>query len=176
MPNVDQRDWDKVRADYVSGTKSLRKLSDEYGIPYRRSYEHSRTEGWVEQRKQYREAASAKSVDMAIERRAQALANIMSASDQMAERLLEESVPGAISGARDLADAAKALKYVADTLAQVYGLQTPAQKHRQRMDEERLELDKRRLAMEEESRKQAGTTPTVRFVIEAPDGTGDLDG
>ncbi len=174
MSNVDQRDWDAIRADYVSGTASLKEVAKKHNVPYRSLAEHSSSEAWVEQRAQYRESAATKFIDIVADRRAKSLANLMTASDKLAERLILDM--DGLANARDVADVAKALKYAADTLAQVYGIQTPSQLHRQKMDEERLALEKRRLAMDEEARKQASTVPTVRVVIEAPDGEDDLSG
>lgn len=174
MSNVDQRDWDAIRADYVAGTTSLKEVAKKHRVPYRSLAEHSSSEGWVEQRAQYRDTAATKFIDIVADRRAASLANLMTASDKLAERLISDME--SITSARDVSDVAKALKYAADTLAQVYGILTPAQKHRQKMDEERLAIEKRRLEMEEKDRETAKNPPQVRIVIEAPDGEDELDG
>lgn len=174
MSNVDQRDWDAIRADYVSGTMPLRELAKKHGVPAKSVTDHSSAEGWVAQRAQYRETTAAKFIDMSAERKARSLANVMTAADKLAERLIEDM--DALATARDVSDVAKALKYAADTLAQVYGIMTPAQIHRQKMDEERLKMDKRRLELEEQAHEQAKNPPQVRIVIESPDGEADLDG
>lgn len=174
MSNVDQRDWDAIRADYVSGTMPLRELAKKHGVPAKSVTDHSSAEGWVAQRAQYRETTAAKFIDMSAERKARSLANVMTAADKLAERLIDDME--ALATARDVSDVAKALKYAADTLAQVYGIMTPAQIHRQKMDEERLKMDKRRLELEEQAHEQAKNPPQVRIVIESPDGEDDLDG
>lgn len=174
MSNVDQRDWDAIRADYVSGTESLKEVAKKHKVPYRSLAEHSSSEAWVEQRAQYRERAAMKFIDIVAERRAKSLANLMTASDKLAERLILDM--DGLANARDVSDVAKALKYAADTLAQVYGIQTPAQMHRQKMDEEKLKIEKRRLELEEQARERDKNPPQVRIVIETPDGEDDLDG
>lgn len=167
-------DWNVIRAGYVAEGKSLKKLCDEHGVSYRQISTVAKDQGWRPERAAYREKIAQKVVDMAADRKAQSISNVMTAADKLAARMVADV--DALDGARDIADAAKALKYAADTLAQVYGIQTPAQIHRQRMDEEKLKLEKRRLEMEEKKQDAASNPPAIRVVIERPDGEDELDG
>ena len=132
-----------------------------------------RDEGWRDDRATHQRKIAEKAVDIAVERQARSVANVMLAADRLADRLAGD-VEG-MATARDVADVAKALKYAIDTLTAVYGIQTPAQKHRQRMDEERLKMDKRRLELEISRQERDSNPPPVRIVIEQPEGE-DLDG
>jgi hypothetical protein len=110
---------------------------------------------------------TSKLVDITAGRQARSLSNIMVAADKLSSRLIDDM--DAIANARDVSDIAKALKYAADTLAQVYGIQSPAQLHRQKMDEERLKLDRERLEMEKHKQESGGNTEPVRIVIVQPE-------
>lgn len=126
-----------------------------------------RDDGWRDDRAKHQRKIAEKAVDIAVERQARSVANVMLAADRLADRLAGD-VEG-MATARDVADVAKALKYAIDTLTAVYGIQTPAQKHRQRMDEERLKLDKRRLEMEISRRDRESNAEPVRIMIVKPD-------
>lgn len=46
-------DWNKIKTEYVTTDTSYRKLSLKYKITSTQIANHSKAEGWVEQRKQY---------------------------------------------------------------------------------------------------------------------------
>lgn len=167
-------DWDAMRAEYVAEGATYTQIRAKYGVSYRQLTAVGREQGWKEERDRCRKKVTQKVVDMAVDRKAQSIANVMTAADKLAQRLIDDM--DGLATARDVSDVAKALKYAADTLAQVYGIQTPAQMHRQKMDEERLKLDKRRLELEEQAREVAQNPPQVRIVIERPDEEDELDG
>ena len=167
-------DWEAIRMEYVAGGVSLRKLAAKWGVTHSMIAGRSKREGWTKQRDRCRHKAVTKSIDMVAAQKARSLANVMLGADRLSARITGD-IEGA-ANARDVSDLAKALKYAIDTLHAVYGIQTPAQLHRQHMDEERLALDKRRLALEEQAGELAKNPPAVRFVIEAPEGEEDLDG
>ena len=100
-------------------------------------------------------------------RNARSLANVMLAADKLADRIaLNVDV---LDNSRDTSDLAKALKYTIDTISQVYGIQTPAQLHRQKMDEERLKLDRERFEAEKSRQDAASNAEPVRIVIVKPE-------
>ena len=47
-------DWNRIKAEYVSGTDSLRMLSEKHGVPFSTIRRRSEREGWAEARKQAR--------------------------------------------------------------------------------------------------------------------------
>ena len=99
------------------------------------------------------------------------MSNLMAAADKLSARLIDDM--DAIANARDVSDVAKALKYAADTLAQVYGIQTPAQLHRQKMDEEKLKIERERFELEKKRQDAVGNTEPVRIMIVKPE---EVDG
>ena len=44
-------DWNRIKADYISGTDSLRKLSEKYSVPFSTIRRRCEREKWSEQRK-----------------------------------------------------------------------------------------------------------------------------
>lgn len=170
-------DWETIRAEYIAGSASYKDLSEKYGVSYRQITQRGRDEDWAGGREKRRKKIANRAIDIAAkesaERQARSMSNLMAAADKLSARLIDDM--DAIANSRDVSDVAKALKYAADTLAQVYGIQTPAQLHRQKMDEERLALDKRRLEMDIKRQEQDANPPPVRIVIEQPEGD-ELDG
>lgn len=159
-------DWGAIRADYVAGDASYRDLSHKYGVSYRQITQKGRDEDWPGERERQRKLIATKAVDMAAEQKARSIANLMLASDKLAQRVVGDVE--LLDGARDVSDIAKALKYAADTLAQLYGIQTPAQLHRQKMDEEKLKLERERLEMDKKRQDTETHADPVRIVIVQP--------
>ena len=78
--------WDQLRTEYVTGELSLRDLAKKYGISPRQVYEHSRGEGWVAQRKQFRSKTAAEAQKLAQAEAAEGAALIF----KIAKLLLEK--------------------------------------------------------------------------------------
>lgn len=160
-------DWEAIRMEYVAGGISLRRLAAKWGVTHSMIAGRSQREGWAKQRDRCKHKAITKSIDMVAAQKARSLANVMLGADRLSARITGD-IEGA-ANARDVSDLAKALKYAVDTLQAVYGIQSPAQLHRQHMDEERLALDKRRLALEERRQEAESTTEPVRVVFVTPE-------
>lgn len=160
-------DWEAIRLEYIAGDASLHALAEKHGVTIPQIEGRSKRARWSEQRARCRRKAADKSLDMVATQKARSLANVMLGADRLSARITGD-VEGA-ANARDVSDLAKALKYTIDTLHAVYGIQTPAQLHRQHMDEERLALDKRRLALEERRQEAESTTEPVRVVFVTPE-------
>lgn len=166
-------DWDAIRAEYIAGGITYTALAEKYGVSYARLTQRGREEDWNKDKEKTHKKMLTKASTIIAERKARSVANLMTAADKLAERVISDV--DVLDGARDVSDLAKALKYAADTINQLYGIQTPAQLHRQKMDEERLALDKRRLEMDIKRQEQDANPPPVRIVIEQPEGD-ELDG
>lgn len=160
-------DWETIRAEYIATDISYKDLASKYGVSYDLVTKKGREGGWREARQKAREKATSKVVNIAADRRARSVGNIMKAADKLSKRLIDDV--DLLDGARDVSDIAKALKYAADTLAQVYGIQTPAQIHRQRMDEEKLKIERERFELEKKRQDAVGNTEPVRIMIVKPE-------
>ena len=170
---ADKPNWDAIKAEYIAGGISYRDLSAKYGVSTGQITTRSKQEGWIKARKRCQDRTVTKTIDIVSAQKARSLANIMLASDRLADRIATNTQM--IDNARDASDLAKALKYTIDTIQQVYGIQTPAQIHKQKMDEERLKLERQRLEMDIKRQEHDSNPPPVRIVIEQPAGE-ELDG
>ena len=164
---ADKINWDAIKAEYIAGGISQRELAEKYGVTPRMVADHCARDGWVKDKEKCRRKTVAKAVDIVAAQQARSLANIMLAADKLANRI--QTNVDILDNARDTSDIAKALKYTIDTIHQVYGIQTPAQLHRQKMDEERLALDKQRLEMERKRQEADSTAEPVRIMIVKPE-------
>lgn len=160
-------DWETIRAEYIATDISFKGLSEKYGVSYDLVTKKSREGNWRAARQKAREKATSKVVNIAADRRARSVDNIMKAADKLSKRLIDDV--DMLDGARDVSDIAKALKYAADTLAQVYGIQTPAQLHRQRMDEEKLKIERERFELEKKRQDAVSNAEPVRIMIVKPE-------
>ena len=160
-------DWDAIKAEYIAGGVSYKDLSSKYGVSYDLVTKKGREGKWNEAKQRVAKKATSKLVVIAADRQARSLSNIMTAADKLSNRLIDDM--DAIANARDVSDIAKALKYAADTLAQVYGIQTPAQLHRQKMDEEKLKIERERLEMDKKKQDAVTNAEPVRIMIVQPE-------
>ncbi len=163
---TDKPDWDLLHKEYMESDISYTDLAKKYGVSYRHLTQRGRDEDWPKDREKTRKKAVSKASDIIASRQAKSMANLMTAADKLSNRLINDM--DLLDGARDVSDIAKALKYAADTLAQVYGIQTPAQLHRQKMDEEKLKLERERLEMDKRRQEADSTAEPVRIMIVQP--------
>lgn len=161
-------DWDAIKAAYIAGSMGYRELARTYNVDFATLGRRARAEGWVAERKRVREDGHAAAIDAITEQRTRTLKAIMLGADRLTERIAQAAID--IDQARDLADAAKALKYAIDTIHVAYGIKTPAQLHRERMDEERLKIDRERLEMERKRDEADRNPPPMRIEVIAPAG------
>jgi Trp operon repressor len=165
-------DWETIRAEYVAGDASYKDLAAKYGVSYKQITTRGNDEKWAAERQKVREKAANRAADIVARQKARSLANVMLAADKLADRIqLNVDI---LDNARDTSDIAKALKYTIDTIHQVYGIQTPAQLHRQKMDEEKLKLERERLEMDRKRQDTESHADPVRIMIVQPgEETGD---
>jgi hypothetical protein len=161
-------DWDAIKAAYIAGSMGYRELARTYNVDFATLGRRARAEGWVAERKRVREDGHAAAIEAITEQRTRTLTAIMLGADRLTERIAQAAID--IDQARDLADAAKALKYAIDTIHVAYGIKTPAQLHRERMDEERLKIDRERLEMERKRDEADRNPPPMRIEVIAPAG------
>ena len=159
-------DWETIRAEYVAGDASYKDLAAKYGVSYKQITTRGHDEKWAAERRKVREKAANRAADIVARQKARSLANIMLAADKMADRLAANI--DILDNARDTSDIAKALKSTIDTIHQEYGIQTPAQLHRQKMDEEKLKLERERLEMDKKRQDTESHAEPVRVMIVQP--------
>lgn len=80
-------EWSKIKAEYLRGDTSYRKLAEKYKVSINTLYEVGRREKWVELRKQKQCKVTAKLVDIAAEKQAEAAEVIFSAALELARKV-----------------------------------------------------------------------------------------
>lgn len=74
MANVN---WEKIKVEYITTDTSLTKLADKYNVPRSNLARRSIKEKWVEQRKQYKNDVTMKTVRKTANKEAKRLARLM---------------------------------------------------------------------------------------------------
>lgn len=63
-------DWEKIKAEYLQGGTSYRKLADKHGVSFSTLEKRARSENWAEQRKDVSEEAATKARQKIVSQRA----------------------------------------------------------------------------------------------------------
>lgn len=104
-------DWKKIKAEYIAGGTSYRKLVEKYGVPFTTLVRIAQKENWVGLREQAQHKAETKLVDVVSTKEANRADKIINAADQILDRIcailpLVENP----TGLRDLTTALKNLR------------------------------------------------------------------
>lgn len=112
---VSTLDWNSIKAEYVTTDISQRSLAQKYGVSPAQVARHSKSEGWVDLRKQRASKTQAKLIDRVIESDVNRLERILIVSDKLLERVEEyiASMPKELFG-RDLKNLTGAIKDLKD--------------------------------------------------------------
>ena len=176
-------DWEAIRADYVANGLSCRELAKKYGVSKSVVAKKIKDE-WRGQSRTIADSVRT-NVDSAIrEQKTDALLTMLHAADTMAGVL--DSLAGAAMrvassddrGSMDIKKVeglVRAINLNMDTLRELHGVPTQAQRHAQHLAEERLAIERERLEMDKRKESQENEQHTVHVVIDAPEGA-DLDG
>lgn len=149
---------------YIGGGMSLRALAEETGIPAKTLMRWSREGDWVKKREKVQARAAKKAATMVVNRRARQLSRLMRASDgleqalEMAAKQLTSAMQAAQDTPERIADGrfrAGNVRQLTDAVARAVetrmlleGMVTAPQAARMRADEERLAIERERLAMD----------------------------
>ena len=149
---------------YIGGGMSLRALAEETGIPPKTLMRWSREGDWVKKREKVQARAAKKAATMVVNRRARQLSRLMRASDglEQALEMATKQLTSAIQAAQDtperIADGrfrAGNVRQLTDAVARAVetrmlleGMVTAPEAAKMRADEERLAMERERLAMD----------------------------
>ena len=111
-------DWKKIKAEYVAGGISYRKLAQKYDIPFGTLKGHALKEGWNDLREQAKQKAATKIVEIESDKQAERMNRLLTVSDklltavedavnafQVGELLLDKSALKQLSGTiKDIKD------------------------------------------------------------------------
>lgn len=103
--------WSKIKAEYLAGGISLRKLSEKYGVSFSTIQKKSMEEKWGELRKKSRRKTEEKIIDSVSSQEADKAVNIIDVADKLVEKIYEmlsadvtnaQSIKSLTSALRDL--------------------------------------------------------------------------
>lgn len=105
-------DWNRIKAAYISGGKSLRELSEEYGVSFSTIQKKSMEEKWGELRKKSRRKEEEKILESVSSKNAKNAVNIISVADKLLGKMSElmDAVPLDTQSFKQLTSALKDLK------------------------------------------------------------------
>lgn len=171
-------DWEAIRADYVANGLSYRELGKKYGVHYATISRRAQKDGWLQQSATICNTVR-NTVDTEIveKKTDQLLSTVQSAEmmDAVIRRVIghyyavADEDPDKID-VRKIESLAKSLALNTTTLTGLKGIPTQAQRHAQRLAEERLAMERDRLEMDKRKADQDAHPEEVRIVIEGPEG------
>lgn len=82
-------DWQKIKADYVAGGTSYRKLCQKYGVSLTTLQRTAKREGWTKLRQQAADKADTKLTDEIGNRTAERSVKIIDVADKLLEKISE---------------------------------------------------------------------------------------
>ena len=80
-------DWNKLKAEYISGGTSYRKLAEKHGVPFGTLKEHARKEQWMDLREKARHKADTKFANLLGEKQAQKSIKINDVADKLLDKI-----------------------------------------------------------------------------------------
>jgi transposase-like protein len=89
-------DFKKIKAEYIKGNTSYRKLAEKYGVPRSTLERKAKDEKWTELRRQTECKAEAKIVENEANRQAQRMNRLLAVSDKLLDAV-EKAVDGFVS-------------------------------------------------------------------------------
>lgn len=105
-------DWDKIKAEYIAGGTSYRKLCSKYGCPFTTLTRTARREGWTQLRSQAEHKAETKIVNVVSEKKADIDKKYFNLVDKLMERAEEVIEKTPIWQPNSIKEMATALKYL----------------------------------------------------------------
>ena len=113
-------EWEKIKAEYIRGGTSYRKLAEKFGVPFGTLKKIASREGWAKLRTQADEKAVTKLIEEEVKRRVERGKRIDKACDSLlslVEKVIKEVQTGNVSADRSL------LKQISGTLKDIKDIQ-----------------------------------------------------
>jgi hypothetical protein len=80
-------DWKRIKAEYIAGGTSYRKLAEKYGEPRSNIERRAKAEKWTELRRQAEGKAEAKIIDSVSDKGAKKAVDIIDVADKLLEKI-----------------------------------------------------------------------------------------
>lgn len=172
-------DWSAIKAEYIAGNDSYQALSDKYGISFRTLSQRGVAEGWVRQRKAYRERVVKNTVKKVGEKQAaenaKKLLRLQKAADDMAsviegvlkdEKQFHRHLVGAgeaevvykKADTKAIRDITVSMRELASLIRNVYDIPTRAEQQAMDIAGKRLQLEERKAEKQEDEDNELRVT------------------
>lgn len=149
-------DWTEAKTAYITGEESYAELAARLGVGKSQLGKIATAQKWPQLRKKYRERTVTKAVEKASRAHARKLAKVYEASELLDESIMAllnmlrndglESIMGNGTPGRELESLTKALLNADELKRRLNGMLNPRDAERLRLDREKLEIEKKRLA------------------------------
>lgn len=140
--------WKKIKAEYIAGGTSYRKLAEKYGVSRTTLEKTAKDEKWTELRRQAEGKAEAKIVETISDQNAKKAATLNDIADILADRIK------ALAEKAEDADTIKKLTSAAKDIRDIKGIKT---------DADLREQEARIRKLEQECAEQKDTRVIVQF-------------
>ena len=101
--------WQKIKAEYIAGGTSLRKLSEKYGVSFSTIQKKSMEEKWGELRKKSGRKAEEKIIEAVSSKEADKATNIIDVADKLISKICE-MLDADVTNAQSIKSLTSALK------------------------------------------------------------------
>lgn len=89
--DLSDKEWEKIKTEYITSDISYRSLADKYGMTYTRLHTRAYEENWKEEREKFKDNLVNKSVDLICNEQAGQIARALRIGNTMLEKI-EESL------------------------------------------------------------------------------------
>jgi hypothetical protein len=159
-------DWNAIKTEYVTGNMGQRALIKKYKLASADVSKHSKKEGWVKAREDYRAKAQAKAMQKAVNKRADELASVLDSAYKIKDTInnavsdplqfnrylvtegskggefhTEEVIKDKID-TKAIREMTQALKAVESLIRSLNNIPTEAEAQRLKIEREKFELEK----------------------------------
>jgi uncharacterized protein YjcR len=111
-------DWKRIKAEYIAGGTSYRKLAEKYSVPFGTLRRVAKREGWTQKRTQVEHKTDTKMMEQISDDAAEKAVNIIDVADKLLDKISEfvEAIPlesmAATQALKHLTSALKDLKEI----------------------------------------------------------------
>lgn len=82
-------DWKRIKAEYIAGGTSYRKLAEKYDVPFGTLRRIAKQEGWTQQRTQVEHETNTKIFESVVDQEAKKAVDIIDVADKLLEKAKE---------------------------------------------------------------------------------------
>lgn len=106
-------DWKKIKAEYIAGGTSYRRLAEKYGVSFNTLKTHAVEEQWYKSRQQANKKATTKIIDVVSDKQAKQANKIIDVADKLLNKIAEViDMVDTTAGIKDLSTAIKNIKEI----------------------------------------------------------------